>query len=437
MAGVARRPDPCVADMSNVRSGVQCRPSESPNRHRTEPFDEVPDGESDIDDPSNVSTVRQLTVVAPPISVSIASTTDTTVPAPATDGRADAKGGDRRLLRKGIRGGMSAVTVAVMVFFVVTKRGALTSSIGRLGHPDWSWIPIALVLEAVSMATFASMQSLLLRAGGTRIRHRPMMATIYAANALAVSVPVAGPELGTAFTFRRFTKQGADTSLASWALLVGGLVSSVGAILVLAVGGALSGNVLVTGLAIGAGLTVAAVGAAVRTAVGRPNLPLGLERPTTWMVQRIARLLLHPIEDPSEAIRRWLKGLESLRLSPSEWSEVGGLGMTNWLADAGVLAISLLAIGAPVPWRTLLLIYGLAAAVGSLGITPGGIGLVEGTLCLGLVSTGVPTALALAAVLLYRLVSFWLVSAVGWLVLLYLRLGRVARPESIPGGVAL
>ena len=118
------------------------------------------------------------------------------------------------------------------------------------------------------MATFASMQSLLLRAGGTRIGHRPMMATIYAANALAVSVPVAGPELGTAFTFRRFTKQGADTSLASWALLVGGLVSSVGAILVLAVGGALSGNVLVAGLAICAGFMVVGLGGAVRTAAG-------------------------------------------------------------------------------------------------------------------------------------------------------------------------
>jgi uncharacterized membrane protein YbhN (UPF0104 family) len=426
-----------VAVMSTVSSGVQCRPRESPIRTRTEAFDEVPNGESDSDDRSTVLMARQLSVIAAPRSDSIASITDTTLPVPATRSCGDAQGADRRLLRRGIRSGLTAVTVAVVAFFVVTKRAALTSSIGRLGHPHWSWIPVALMLEAVSMATFASMQSLLLKAGGTRIGRRPMMATIYAANALAVSVPVAGPELGTAFTFRRFTKQGADTSLASWALLVGGLVSSVGAILVLAVGGALSGNVLVAGLAICAGLVVVAVGASLRTAVGRPNLPLGLERPTTWMVQRIARLLLHPIDDPSEAIRRWLKGLESLRLSPSEWSEVGGLGMTNWLADAGVLAISLLAIGAPVPWRTLLLIYGLATAVGSLGITPGGIGLVEGTLCLGLVSTGVPTPLALAAVLLYRLVSFWLVSAVGWLVLLYLRLARVARRESVQGGVAL
>jgi hypothetical protein len=146
----------------------------------------------------------------------------------------------------------------------------------------------------------------------------------------------------------------------------------------------------------------------------------------------MARLLSHPVDDPVDAIRSGLSGLRSLRLPRSEWGKVGGLGLTNWLADAGVLAISIMAVGAPVPWRTLLLVFGLASVVGSLGITPGGIGLVEGTLCLGLVSSGLPAALALAAVLLYRLVSFWLVMGAGWLVVLYLRLERPARPASAP-----
>jgi hypothetical protein len=143
------------------------------------------------------------------------------------------------------------------------------------------------------------------------------------------------------------------------------------------------------------------------------------------------------MEDPTGAIRRWLDDLRSLRLPASQWGEVGALGLTNWLADAGVLAMSLLAIGVPVPWHSLLLICGLATAVGSLRITPGGIGLVEGTLCLGLVSTGLPATLVLAAVLLYRLVSFWLVTVAGWLVLLYLRLERPARAMSLKGSVAL
>ncbi|MCU1494106.1 MAG: hypothetical protein JWO62_1870 [Acidimicrobiaceae bacterium] len=126
----------------------------------------------------------------------------------------------------------------------------------------------------------------------------------------------------------------------------------------------------------------------------------------------------------------------SLRLSVSEWIKVSGLGLTNWLADAGVLAASILAVDASVPWRALLLIYGLATVVGSLGIAPGGLGLVKGTLCLGLVRAGLPAVHALAAVLLYRLVSFWLVAVVGWLVLLYLRFERPDRAGAIQGAVA-
>jgi putative heme transporter len=313
----------------------------------------------------------------------------------------------------------------------------LTKSFVRLGHSHWSWVPIAVGLELTSMAAFALMQRRLLLAGGKRLGHRPMMATILAGNALSVSVPVAGPELGTAFTYRRFKLQGAPTALASWCLLVGGLVSWVGAFVVLVAGGALSGNAVVTLLAICAAALVVTAGVALRRILTLRALPLRVERVLAWSVGRTASLLRHPLEDPSGAVRGWLNDLRSLRLPAIEWGKVGGLGLTNWLADAGVLAISILAIGAHVPWHSLLLVYGLATAVGSLGITPGGIGLVEGTLCLGLVSSGLPAALALAAVLLYRLVSFWLVMVSGWLVLLYLRLERPTRAVSIKGSVAL
>jgi uncharacterized membrane protein YbhN (UPF0104 family) len=335
-----------------------------------------------------------------------------------------------------MRTGVTIVTVAAFAYFTYGKRGALATSIERLGHAHVAWIPIAVALESFSMATFAWMQLRLVRAGRKRVGTRPMLATIYAANALSVSVPLAGPELGTAFTYRRLKMQGVGGHLATWCLLVGGLVSWVGAIVVLVVGGALSGNAAVTGAAVVGGLLAVTAGAGVRAAVRRPRLPLRLERRAAWVVWRVARFVSHPIEDPYEATRGWLNGLRSLRLPGMEWGKVGGLGLSNWLADAGVLAVSLLALGAPVPWHTLLLVYGLATVVGSLGITPGGIGLVEGTLCLGLVSTGLPAALALPAVLLYRLVSFWLVMFAGWLVLLCLRLERPARALSIQGRVA-
>jgi putative heme transporter len=344
----------------------------------------------------------------------------------ATDGRRSA-----HLLRAGI----SVLTVAAFVVLVLGRRTTLTRSLGRIGHPQWSWIALGVALEASSMATFAMMQRRLLRVGGRRVGTGPMMATILAANALSVSVPVAGPELGAAFTFRRFKEQGADTSLAGWTLLVGGIASWFGAVVVLAAGGVLSGNVVVTGLTILAGLLAVFAGLALWVGVGRTRLRLVVTRSAEWGIRCVSRFLSRPVEDPAAAVDGWIEGLQSLRPSKAEWGKVGGLGLANWLTDIGVLAMSILALGGAVPWRSLLLIYGLATLIGSLGITPGGLGLVEGTLCLGLVSTGLPAALALAAVLLYRLVSFWLVMATGWLVLLWLRFERPPHVVSISGSV--
>jgi uncharacterized protein (TIRG00374 family) len=167
----------------------------------------------------------------------------------------------------------------------------------------------------------------------------------------------------------------------------------------------------------------------MRAAFRSARLPPRLESGAAWLVEKTAHWKSRPVDDPRRTIRHWLHGLDALHLSWPQWFKVGGFGLTNWLADAGVLAISILAVGAVVPWRTLLLVYILATVVSSVGITPRGIGVVEGTLCVGLVSTGVPAALALAAVLLYRLVSFWLVMAVGWLVFFYLRRERTAETQ--------
>jgi putative heme transporter len=109
---------------------------------------------------------------------------------------------------------------------------------------------------------------------------------------------------------------------------------------------------------------------------------------------------------------------------------VTGLALANWLTDAAVLAVSIHAAGAAVPWHVLLLVYGSGIGAQSLNITPGGLGVAEGTLALSLVATGLRASQALAAVLLYRLVSFWLVAFAGWLVFLWLRHHRPARRDT-------
>jgi len=145
-----------------------------------------------------------------------------------------------------------------------------------------------------------------------------------------------------------------------------------------------------------------------------------------WALRRGSRLARRPVADPGQVIRVWAGRLGELRLSPAGWLSVTGWSAGNWLANAGVLAVGILAVGAAVPWHDLLLAYGAGVAAQSFSVTPGGLGVTEGTLSLALVAAGMHASRALAAVLLYRLVSFWLVALAGWLILIGLRRPRHA-----------
>jgi uncharacterized membrane protein YbhN (UPF0104 family) len=327
----------------------------------------------------------------------------------------------------------AAVTVAALAALAaaaVAERAAVTASFAVLSHLDSLWIPAAVLLESASMAAFAIMLRRLLATGAARIGLRPMLATAYAANALSVSVPLAGPELATAFAFRRFTRQGADAPLAGWSLLVGGVVSTAAGVLVVGGGGLASGNVLATAAAVPGGALALAALIGIAAATRRPGLRDALERPAAWALRHGARLVRRPAAGPRRTIRAWADRLGSLQLPPSGWMMVTGLALANWLADAAVLAVAIHAAGAAVPWHELLLVYGSGIAAQSLNITPGGLGVTESALGLALVASGLHASQALAAVLLYRLVSFWLVALAGWLVLLWLQHRKRVRRDS-------
>lgn len=339
-----------------------------------------------------------------------------TAPAPHTAG---APGRSRKVRIARIAAALGAV--AAVAGAGVAERSVAAASFARLGHVRWLWIPAALMLESASMAAFAIMQRRLLAAGGASVGIRPMLATTYAANAVSVSVPLAGPELATAYAFRRFTRQGADAPLAGWSLLAGGMVSSAAAALVAAGAGLASGKIPVAAVAVTGAVLAVAVLAGIAAAARRPGLRRALERSAARITRPAGRLLRRPVGDPGPAIRAWAERLGSIQLPVPGWMTVTGLALANWLADAAVLAVSIRAAGAAVPWHSILLVYGSGIAAQSLNVTPGGLGVAEGTLSLALAATGLHASQALTAVLLYRLASFWLVAGAGWLVLLWLR----------------
>ena len=84
------------------------------------------------------------------------------------------------------------------------------------------------------------------------------------------------------------------------------------------------------------------------------------------------------------------------------------------------LAACVAAFGRSVPIAKIGVVYLTGSAIGSIVPTPGGLGAVEAALTAGLTAAGVPGAAAVYAVLLFRLLTFWLPVPFGWAALNYL-----------------
>ena len=329
---------------------------------------------------------------------------------------------------------LAALAVAVLVSVIVIERHTLANSLHVLAHLNWAWFLLALASEAVSLTSFGLSRTLLVRVNGRRTRLSSVMTLTYAANALSISVPFAGAELAMVFSYRQFRRYGVDAATTGWTLAVSAIFST-SALALLLVVGALAGN---ASLASAAGLFGAFVfiipGAAVLLALRFETVRRALHQTIAWLVG-LSRSIFGVPGNGVNGLDEFLDRVASIRMSGVRYAEVFGLALLNWAADCGALACAIRATGQPVPWHSLLLVYGAGAAVGSTGITPGGFALVELALTAALTAAGLHRSPALAAVLAYRLVNFWLILIAGWILMAYLAHRRVG-PERDPAGLA-
>jgi uncharacterized protein (TIRG00374 family) len=90
------------------------------------------------------------------------------------------------------------------------------------------------------------------------------------------------------------------------------------------------------------------------------------------------------------------------------WWEALLYAAGRWVLDYLTLLAALTAIHAESRASTVLLAFCAAQFLGTLPLTPGGLGFVEAGLTGTLALAGVPAGEAVVATLAYRLVSFWL-----------------------------
>jgi uncharacterized membrane protein YbhN (UPF0104 family) len=340
--------------------------------------------------------------------------------------------------RRWLRIVVAVLAVSAMIWVAVADRHTLGESLASLRNLDVRWLALAVLCECVSLTAFGLSRRRLLRADGHQADLASVMAITYAGNALSMSVPFAGAHLAAVFSYRQFRRRGLDPALTGWALGVSAIASSSALALILIAGAFAGGAPLVTAAGFAGAAVFALPALTVLLALRYPRARQVANRALASLVPLARRVLRKPGLDPA-ALDEFLTRLASIRLRWPQYAEVFGLAAVNWLANCACLGCAILATREPIPWRGLVLAYGAGAAVGSTGVTPGGLGVVEVTLTAALVAVGLTAGRALTAVLAYRLIDFWLILLAGGLAMIFLsrtresRIRRYTRPEPDPG----
>jgi undecaprenyl-diphosphatase len=135
---------------------------------------------------------------------------------------------------------------------------------------------------------------------------------------------------------------------------------------------------------------------------------------TRWGRRKVARPLW-------KGIRSAVANLLTVGKSPAKLGLLFGGSAGVTIAYVGALAASINAFGGGVPIAKTGAVYLAASALAAAAPTPGGLGAIEAALVAGLTGVGMESGPAVSAVLTYRLATYWLPIAPGWLAWWYLQ----------------
>jgi glycosyltransferase 2 family protein len=293
------------------------------------------------------------------------------------------------------------VTLVASVAAIYLLAGELArASLGKvLGSANWYWGVAALALSAV---TYVGAALSLTGFVAERLNFLRTLLVQFASSFVTLVTPAAvgGAALNVRYLQRR--KVPAPAAVAS--IGVSQVVAFVLHILLLIVFAAIAGTgttspikpptwayFVLAGLVVLAGVVLA--------------VPAG---------RRLVRARLSP------TFGQVLPRLLEVAQQPRKLAE--GIGGTLLLSLGYILCLSacVAAFGRSVPIAKIGFVYLTGSAIGSIIPTPGGLGAVEAALTAGLTAAGVPGAVAVSAVLLFRLITFWLPVPLGWVALNFL-----------------
>jgi uncharacterized protein (TIRG00374 family) len=280
----------------------------------------------------------------------------------------------------------------------------------KLGEIHPVVIPVILLLEFASFGSTWILQRIALRTHGWF----PVVTTQLAGNFFNRITP-GGGATGTALQARMLVDAGFNPAKAGTAITVQSLLISaaVFALPVFAVPAIIAGTSVPGTLADAALIGIIVFGLmagviALLLARQRPLIAVG--RAIQWIVNKV-RFRRPPTTGLPD--RLIAERNEIRRTLGEQWLQAVGAAVGRWAFEYLVLLVTLYGIGASPDIWLVLLAFVAASLLGMIPFTPGGLGFVEAGLAGTLALSGITTAEALLATLVFRLVSFWLPMPIG------------------------
>lgn len=325
------------------------------------------------------------------------------------------------------------ILAIVLVLAILTVEAVfvwphLRTAWDNLGQIHWGWVAACIVAALASMYSFAQVQRVLFKAAAVHVSQRESLAVILASNSISATMP-GGQVLSPAFIYRESRKWGAAPVVASWQLVMSGLLAGIG-LAVLGLGGAILAGARTSPYSVvfslGGFLILIAL---VQYLATHPEILRGLGRGVlSWN----NNLRDKPLDHGMERFDRILTQLGSVKLGRRATLAAFGWSFFNWVADVACLAFACYAVGAEPGIIGLMVAYAVGKAVGTaIPLLPGGIGVVDVAMFPPLVAAGMDQSDALLAILMYRLISYLLIALIGWAVIAVRYRGAIKSRDDI------
>jgi uncharacterized protein (TIRG00374 family) len=304
--------------------------------------------------------------------------------------------------REFVKSALLLAVTAISLYLLLPSLLSVFSSWRSLTHLDWPFAVLVLLFEIASSVCLWELDRIALGSSG--------WFSIACAQLAGNAVGRILPGTATPFTVVMLQKSGVDGGDAAAALTAstGLQIASALALPVLAIPAILGGAPVNHGLATAAylGGAVVLLLFAVGAVLFRTDAPLErLGRAIQWTLNTTVRRS-RPIKGFPQEL---LSARDFIRTTlDRHWNSALLAAVGNTAFDYFALLLALRAVGANPRPSLVVLAYASAELLAQIPLTPGGLGFVEAGLVGTLGLAGIPGHAALAATLLYRLVSYWL-----------------------------